>query len=125
KKAWTLPPAPGPTLRQRIERRERDAGLRCYDMSCGVGPSDEDPVVADETKTAGVRQLVIMNKNHGSDGKAEGVCLHTFHPGCLVSAERVASVGADVSVIEGGNIEVSCPVCRSSGCVTKQEWDEG
>ena len=125
KKAWTLPPAPGPTLRQRIERRERDAGLRCCDVSCGVGPSDEDPVVNDETIAFGMRQLMIMSKNHGSDGKTEGVCKHTFHPGCLVSAERVALGGADVSIIEGGDVEVSCPVCRSAGCVTKQEWDEG
>ena len=124
KKAWTLPPAPGPTLRQRIERRERDAGLRCYDISCGVGPSDEDPVVSDEAVTSGLRQLMIMSKNHGVDGMP-GVCMHTFHPGCLVSAERVALGGADVNVIEGGDVEVSCPVCRSAGCVTKQEWEEG
>ena len=124
KKAWTLPPAPGPTLRQRIERRERDAGLRCYDISCGVGPSDEDPVVSDETVATGLRQLMIMSKNHGVDGMP-GVCMHTFHPGCLVSAERVALGGADVNVIEGGDVEVSCPVCRSAGCVTKQEWEEG
>ena len=124
KKAWTLPPAPGPTLRQRIERKERDAGLRCYDISCGVGPSDEDPALSDETIAAGLRQLIIMSKNHGQDGKP-GVCTHTFHPGCLVSAERVALGGADVSVIEGGDVEVSCPVCRSAGCVTKQEWEAG
>ena len=124
KKAWTLPPAPGPTLRERIERRERDAGLRCYDISCGVGPSDEDPIVSDETLSTGLRQLMIMSKNHAVDGMS-GVCMHTFHPGCLVSAERVALGGADVNVIEGGDVEVSCPVCRSAGCVTKQEWEEG
>ena len=125
KKAWTLPPAPGPTLRQRIERRERDAGLRCYDISCGVGPSDEDPIVSDETIATGLRQLMIMSKNHGVDGMP-GICVHTFHPGCLVSAERVALGGADVNVIEeGGDVEVSCPVCRSAGCVTRQEWEEG
>ena len=125
RKAWTLPAAPGPTLRERIERKERDAGLRCYDVSCGVGPSDEDPIVSDETIAAGLRQLMIMNKNHGADGKAEGTCPHTFHPGCLVSAERVALGGAGVNVIESGDVEVSCPVCRSAGCVTKQQWDEG
>jgi hypothetical protein len=124
KKAWTLPPAPGPTLRQRIERKERDAGFRCYDVSCGVGPSDDDPAVNDETIAAGLRQLVIMSKTHGNDGKP-GVCMHTFHPGCLVSAERVALGGADVSVIASGDVEVSCPVCRSTGCVTKKEWEEG
>ena len=124
KKTWTLPPAPGPTLRQRIERRERDAGFRCYDVSCGVGPSDDYPAVNDETIAAGLRQLIIMSKNHGHDGKP-GVCMHTFHPGCLVSAERVALGGADVSIIGSGDVEVSCPVCRSTGCVTRKEWEEG
>ena len=125
RKVWRLPPAPGPTLRQRIERRERDAGLRCYDISCGVGPSDEDPDPVANAAIADMRQLMIMNKNHGQDGKTEGVCMHTFHPGCLVSAERVALAGADVNVVEGGDVEVSCPVCRSTGCVRKQEWDDG
>ncbi|KAJ3472544.1 hypothetical protein NLI96_g13320 [Meripilus lineatus] len=31
---WTLPPPPGLTLRQRVEKREREMGLRCFDMSC-------------------------------------------------------------------------------------------
>ncbi len=44
RKEWTIPPPPGFTLRQRIEKMERDAGLRCSDVSCGIGPSDDDPI---------------------------------------------------------------------------------
>jgi hypothetical protein len=42
---WAPPPPPGPTLRDCVERREREAGLRCCAASCCVGPSDEDPFV--------------------------------------------------------------------------------
>jgi hypothetical protein len=121
KPAWTLPAAPGPTLRQRVERREREAGLRCYDISCGLGPSDEDPFTDEMSKTvSGVKQLVIRQK----DASDEQVCEHRFHSACLVSAERVALSGADAA-IEDGRVDVSCPVCRSAGCVTKEEWNEG
>ncbi|KAG0691505.1 hypothetical protein DFH29DRAFT_977959, partial [Suillus ampliporus] len=33
RKTWTLPAAPGPSLRQRVEQKEREAGLRCDDPS--------------------------------------------------------------------------------------------
>ncbi|KAF5377849.1 hypothetical protein D9615_006721 [Tricholomella constricta] len=140
RKAWTLPPAPGPTLRQRIERREREAGLRCSDVSCGVGPSDEEPVVAGLSEAAR-RQLWIRapGEGKGKEGK-EGVeggeegagllCAHTFHPACLVSAARVGMRGAEASVVregeeEGGAVEVACSVCRGVGNVAKGDWDEG
>ncbi|KAJ7809620.1 hypothetical protein B0H14DRAFT_3758999 [Mycena olivaceomarginata] len=42
---WAPPPPQGPTLRDHVEHREREAGLRCCAMSCCVGPSDEDPFV--------------------------------------------------------------------------------
>lgn len=118
KPPWTLPSAPGPSLRQRIEHREREAGLRCYDVSCGVGPSDEDPELGETV--LGMKQVPIMEKN----GVGSEICLHRFHGACLVSATRVALKGMDTSV-EDGNVEVSCPVCRGVGCVTKEEWDEG
>ncbi|KAF8157918.1 hypothetical protein B0H34DRAFT_706691 [Crassisporium funariophilum] len=140
RKEWTLPPAPGPTLRERVERREREAGLRCFDVSCGVGPSDDDPSGSgsrsdnnndrvDATGTGGVvaamKQLAIMTKGEGGGA----MCAHTFHSGCLISAERVAlsARGADVGVVleEDGRVVVSCPVCRNVGCVSKAEWDEG
>ncbi|KAF9481129.1 hypothetical protein BDN70DRAFT_803996 [Pholiota conissans] len=121
KPAWTLPAAPGPTLRQRIERREREAGLRCYDVSCGLGPSDEDPFTDEVSKTvSGMKQLTIRHK--GEDHTQ--VCDHRFHGACLVSAERVFLRGADAAV-EDGQVDVSCPVCRGAGCIMQEEWDEG
>ncbi|KDR85332.1 hypothetical protein GALMADRAFT_22561, partial [Galerina marginata CBS 339.88] len=120
KRPWTLPPAPGPTLRQRIERREREAGLRCYDVSCGIGPSDDDPFGSDLASAASeVKQLTIKSKENRCE-----LCLHTFHSACLVSAERVSLRGAD-AIVEDGQVEVSCPVCRGVGCVSTQEWEEG
>ncbi|KIK08254.1 hypothetical protein K443DRAFT_85429 [Laccaria amethystina LaAM-08-1] len=116
KETWTPPPPPGPTLRQRIERREREAGLRCYDISCGVGPSDEEPFL----DVGKLKQLYIQ-----SVVEKEGqVCRHTFHSSCLVSAERVALKGGE-AVIGGNGVEVSCPVCRSVGSVSKVDWEEG
>ena len=117
KKPWAPPPAPGLTLRQRIEKKEREAGLRCYDVSCGVGPSDEEPlnsVAADEMK-----QLTLRSVN--MDGST---CQHTFHRSCLVSTERVALRGADAPVV-GDHMEVSCSVCRAVGRVSKNDWEEG
>lgn len=119
KKEWTLPSAPGPTLRQRIERREREAGLRCDEVSCGVGPSDEDPFVVVDEESA--RKLGLVGR---SDVERAPVCSHTFHSSCLVSAERVAQRGQDVPVV-GDDVEVSCPVCRGIGCVSKGDWDAG
>lgn len=116
KKAWTPPAAPGPTLRQRIERREREAGLRCYDISCGVGPSDDEPFL----DVGNLKQLSIQSVVD----KESQVCRHTFHSSCLVSAERVALKGGE-AVVGGNGVEVSCPVCRSVGCVSKVDWEEG
>ncbi|KAG7449289.1 uncharacterized protein BT62DRAFT_917877 [Guyanagaster necrorhizus] len=118
RKKWTLPPAPGPTLRQHLERKEREAGLRCYDMSCGVGPSDEDPYVIMSEK-----QLHIQRRKTKME-QGSVVCEHTFHPSCLVSAQRVALKGADENV-EGEDVEVSCPVCRADGVILKEDWQEG
>ncbi|KAG5638743.1 hypothetical protein H0H81_010553 [Sphagnurus paluster] len=137
KKPWTLPPAPGPTLRQRVERREREAGLRCFDVSCGVGPSDEEPVAA--LSEAARRQLsiraigqdgaAVQAEGEGGGGEGEkgvvSVCAHTFHPACLVSAARVASMGEEAPVGADEMVEVACSVCRGVGNVHKGDWDEG
>ncbi|KAK2463384.1 hypothetical protein APHAL10511_004610 [Amanita phalloides] len=123
KKQWAPPPAPGPTLRQRIEKREREAGLRCYDVSCGIGPSDEDPLVL--VRSEEMKQLVLRRVM--GDGLTEAgtrMCAHTFHPSCLVSTERVALRGGDVPVV-GDEVEVSCSVCRAVGRVSRTEWEEG
>lgn len=122
KRAWALPPAPGPSLRQRVERREFDAGLRCSDISCGVGPSDEEPFPSAVVDNVGASKRVYI-KAKGVAGK--DVCSHAFHSACLVSAERVAMRGMEAIVDSDGCVEVSCPVCRSVGCVLKEEWDEG
>ncbi|KAG8214386.1 hypothetical protein J3R82DRAFT_9379 [Butyriboletus roseoflavus] len=119
RKTWILPPAPGPSLRQRIEQREREQGLRCSDTSCGVGPCDDDPYPEPSvslTKQVSIQPLPEPN------GHAP-VCAHAFHPACLVSAERVAGWGSDHKTEP--LVEVSCPVCRSVGCVTREVWELG
>jgi hypothetical protein len=118
KRAWVPPPAPGPTLRQRVEQGEREKGLRCDDMSCGLGPSDDDP-----EPTADVARIVIHSQGDGAL-----MCGHMFHPACLVSAERVAGWGPDSEGEReraGGMVEVSCPVCRAVGVVPQKEWEQG
>lgn len=122
KRQWTLPPPPGPTLRQRVETRERELGMRCCDISCGLGPSDEDPSPVIDGST--VRRISIRPLNAVDGNK---VCEHTFHPACLVSAERVAGWGSEDNKEEkvGEQVEVSCPVCRAVGYVSREDWDEG
>ena len=103
------------------ERKERELGLRCSDISCGVGPTDEDPIPVIDPRA--VRQIHLRPLT--GDGN---VCEHMFHPACLVSAERVAGwSGADQKrEVEGEeNVEVSCPVCRAVGCISRVDWDEG
>lgn len=119
-KQWTPPPAPGPTLRSRVEQREREVGLRCFDTSCGVGPSDEDPFP--ETSDASMKQLLIRPLPN-SITLGTSVCSHAFHPACLVSAERVAGWGGEDKKEQ--QVEVSCPNCRAVGCVERSEWEEG
>ena len=119
KRTWVPPPPPGLTLRQRVEQSEREQGLRCDDVSCGVGPSDDDPEPTTDLSRVIIRSL-------GVDG-ASG-CEHTFHPACFVSAERVAGWTPDN---EGererasGLVEVSCPVCRAVGVVPRSDWEKG
>ncbi|KAI0056540.1 hypothetical protein BV25DRAFT_1813794 [Artomyces pyxidatus] len=120
KRPWTLPPPPGPTLRQRVEQRERERGLRCDDVSCGLGPSDEDPEPPNSNeKRVGIRPL----GEHGTRA-----CPHVFHGACLVSAERVAGWGQEDSEEKEekeGMVEVSCPVCRAVGAVPREDWEAG
>jgi hypothetical protein len=120
RKQWTPPPAPGPTLRSRVEQREREVGLRCFDTSCGIGPSDEDPFP--QISDASMKQLSIRPLPN-STVLSTSVCSHTFHPACLVSAERVAGWGGEDKKEQ--RVEVSCPNCRAVGCVDRNEWEEG
>lgn len=122
---WVPPPAPGPTLRQRVESRERKAGLRCDDTSCGIGPSDEDPFpeVFNDPNSPSVKRVGILK-----DGGDEVVCGHVFHPACLVSADRCAGWGEKDRPSQSGDEEyevVSCPVCRGVGKVPMEVWEEG
>ncbi|KAI0715656.1 hypothetical protein C8T65DRAFT_694692 [Cerioporus squamosus] len=126
KRQWTPPPAPGPTLRQVVERNEREMGLRCSDISCGLGPSDDDPVSSIDLSS--LRQISIRPLNSDTSGK-NSVCEHKFHPACLVSAERVAGWGHEVKTGEPAGdddeVEVSCPVCRAKGVISRLDWEEG
>ncbi|EJC98905.1 uncharacterized protein FOMMEDRAFT_95194 [Fomitiporia mediterranea MF3/22] len=117
RKEWTVPPPPGLTLRERIEKREREAGLRCDEVSCSLAPTDDDPLPhwpEDMLEKLAVRR----------DGSAnnEPLCAHRFHPACLVDAGRVA--GWDGRG-EDGVVEVSCPICRTIGHVEEEEWRAG
>lgn len=100
-------------------------GLRCCDVSCGLGPSDEDPVPVVDPRA--VRQVAIGPLKDGESDK-DRVCEHTFHPACLVSAERVAGWnGADEKKEAEGEeeVQVSCPACRAVGAISREDWDEG
>jgi hypothetical protein len=103
---------------QRVEQKERKAGLQCCDPSCGIGPSGEDPVP--EELAGSMNQVSIHPLLHPREGV---VCPHRFHPSCLVSAERFAGWGSKDKAEP--HVEVSCPVCRDVGCVTRDEWEEG
>ncbi|KAJ7750480.1 hypothetical protein DFH07DRAFT_827965 [Mycena maculata] len=135
---WSPPPAPGPTLRDRVERREREAGLRCCDASCGVGPSDEEPWA--ETSELGVVPVLrplsssastsTVNANPSSkDGVKEGAerataCAHTFHASCLVSAQRARGGWREPTAAEE-EVPVVCSVCRAEGVVPREAWEAG
>jgi hypothetical protein len=124
RKQWTVPAGSGPSLRERVEKMEREARLRCSDISCGIGPSDEEPdaCLGEDGAVKICRQIPI----HGSGLEKKLACAHTFHPSCLVSAERAQWKGDEEEHIdEGSNVDVSCPVCRSSGFVLATDWQDG
>ncbi|KAJ7935014.1 hypothetical protein B0H13DRAFT_1591254 [Mycena leptocephala] len=103
---WAPPPAPGPTLRDRIERREREAGLRCSDPSCGIGPSDEEPFV--EVPQEAHRLVGPL------DDGGWAACAHTFHPACLVSAQHAReSVFSASGVEDDATVKVVCGLCTT------------
>ncbi|KIK65296.1 hypothetical protein GYMLUDRAFT_345251 [Collybiopsis luxurians FD-317 M1] len=142
RRQWAPPPPPPPglTLRQTIEKREREAGLRCWDVSCGVGPSDEDPFVTiseEQKRQVKIRRISTVDQQ-GVESKGKGkekaeeepepqyVCEHSFHPSCLVSAQRAALNGSEeVPVGNGKSVEVSCTVCRAIGALPREDWEEG
>lgn len=145
RRSWAPPPPPGLTLRQTIEKREREAGLRCWDVSCGLAPDDDCPLR--EIPEGQKRQVRIRQGSAAStsspeegaeDSKGKGkekadhdpepkyVCEHTFHTPCIVSAQRVALNGAEEVILEEGkSVEVSCPICRTIGVVPRDDWEDG
>ena len=110
-----------------VERKERELGLRCSDISCGLGPSDEDPVPVVDPRVIHRIPLEPLEKDR-QEGKGH-VCEHAFHPACLVSAERVAGWNVadpkDKGVEGKKEVQVSCPVCRAVGVISSEDWDEG
>ena len=106
---WVSPPPPGLTLRQRVEQGERKKGLRCDDVSCGLGPTDDEPEPTADLARVGVNSL------------GDGVSVWTHSPpSCLVSTEHAGgwdphSEGERERA--GGLVEVSWPVCRAVGVV--------
>lgn len=119
----------GKSLRQLVEEKERELGLRCDDVVCGVAPSDEDPTPAALQSASGTKRISIRAA-YDSHGKA---CEHSFHPACLVTSARVAGVTGEEEDVEGGEgesseddgLQVACPACRAPGSLTRAEWDEG
>lgn len=107
-------------MRQRVEQRERDAGLRCDDVSCGLAPEDDDPL-PEKVDT----KMVSLKSVGATEGQT--ACAHRFHAGCLVTAERVAGWGDGTrgGDMDDGRVQVACPTCRVVGEVTREEWDEG
>uniref|UniRef100_A0A0W0F0M2 RING-type domain-containing protein n=1 Tax=Moniliophthora roreri TaxID=221103 RepID=A0A0W0F0M2_MONRR len=117
-KKWSAPLPPGLTLRERIEKKEREAGLRCADPSCGVGPNDDEPFVEGQKKQVRIRakKSVKGKEKEEANGEEVHVCDHSFHPSCLVSAHRVAmSMYARDEEEVGEEVEVECSFCRSGG----------
>ncbi|KAF8168992.1 hypothetical protein K438DRAFT_1855965, partial [Mycena galopus ATCC 62051] len=78
---WAPPPAPGPTIRDRVERREREAGMRCDAAACRVGPSDDDPFIEILEKAERTNVINTGPKGRRGAGKA---CTRMFHRSCLV-----------------------------------------
>lgn len=132
RKKWAAPEPVGKTLRQRVEEKERELGLRCDDMVCGVAPSDEDPTpVALECESG--KKRIVIGAAYDGHGNA---CRHSFHPACLVTSARVAGVTGEEEDhpdrardgghdMQNGELQVACPACRAIGLLTRAEWDEG
>jgi hypothetical protein len=125
-----LPSAPpGLTLRQRVEKLEREHGLRCWEPTCGLAPHDDEPELGVFERQAHVLKPLPEAKGKGrevSGDDRERACEHTYHPSCLVSSQRVRAVTHNEEIDERADeIPVICEVCRTPGVVEQGVWLEG
>lgn len=116
---WTRPEAPGRSLRENIEEKEREMGLRCWDPICMFAPTDEAPY----TTTSTLRQISIKVATLTT-------CVHAVHPACLVRSARAAGWKAvrsnpDVDDGDASAAKVLCPSCLTAGTVSRKDWEEG
>ncbi|CAE6468945.1 unnamed protein product [Rhizoctonia solani] len=141
-KKWN-PPEPIKTFRQVVEEREREAGWRCDDPACLLGPADDEEPSEEPTikpmysimRSIGpepVRYKIedgIRVYADGEDVRVKGenpVCSHKLHPECLVTSARVNGWGPEHNNDSNSKrVTLRCPMCRLEGTVERQVWDAG
>ncbi|KAF8517824.1 hypothetical protein JB92DRAFT_2904710 [Gautieria morchelliformis] len=121
RRSWTRPNAPGKSLRENIEEKEREMGLRCLYASCIFAPTDEVPHVV----ASSILPRITIT------AATETVCKHDVHAACLVKSVRAAGWNpvtpslADVHESEPSTLQVGCPSCFALGRVSRRDWEEG
>jgi hypothetical protein len=142
-KKWT-PPEAVKTFRQVVEEKEREAGWRCDDPACLLGPADDEepsdephiimpryPIMRSIVPEGPVRHKVedgIRVYADGEDFRVKGenpVCEHTLHAECLVTSARVNGWGPEHNAAPNSRVTLRCPMCRAEGTVDRQVWDAG
>ncbi|KAG8738386.1 hypothetical protein FRC10_006932 [Ceratobasidium sp. 414] len=142
-KKWT-PPEAVKTFRQVVEEKEREAGWRCDDPACLLGPADDEEP-SDEPHAITLRYSIMRSMvpegtaRHkiqdgirvyadGEDFRVNGenpVCEHMLHAECLVTSARVNGWGPAQNAAPNSRVTLRCPVCRLEGTVDRQAWDAG
>lgn len=129
RRQWVAPEPVGRTLRQRVEAKEQELGLRCDDVICLFAPTDEEPVPSEMMNESSKDMLKTRVQPHGAYDTRGRLCEHKFHPACLVASARVAGVDDEEMDMENeddeSEIELACPVCRADGTLSHKEWQEG
>ncbi|KIJ55135.1 hypothetical protein M422DRAFT_774264 [Sphaerobolus stellatus SS14] len=144
RRKWVPPDPIGKTLRQRVETKERELGIRCDDPICGLAPADDDdPATSEEHYHPATEKRIELHAAYDAMGRA---CEHKFHPACIVTSARVSGTRDSMPIIipetrvlekdqieevperqhvDGEEILVPCPACRAEGWMWKEEWEEG